>query len=170
MHVSMNDAWTLLHGMVLGALFLIAFAGGLAGLYSLRANLVTTEGVKERLQRLSLGTWTMAIVAWLTVISGTWIPYVLYREKIPTSPRSILLASHETALWHEFGMEWKEHVAWLAPFLATVVAYLVYYYGRRLVKEEKIRKIAMIMFVLSFFTAAAAGLFGALITKAAPIK
>lgn len=170
MYVSAKDAWTLLHGMTFGALFLLAFAGGIAGLFSLRPELVTVEGVKERLQRLKLGTWVMAIVAWLTVITGTYIPYVPYRAKGPTSPKSILIANPQTALWHEFGMEWKEHVAWLAPILATVVAYLVYYYGRRLVSEEKIRKIAMVMFTLSFVAAAVAGVFGALITKAAPVK
>lgn len=170
MHISVNDAWTLLHGMVLGALFLLAFAGGWAGLYSLRSELVTAEGIKERMHRLRLGTWTMAAVAWLTVITGTWIPYVLYRAKGPDSPKSILLANHATAGWHEFGMEFKEHVAWIAPILATVVAYLVYYYGPRLARNEKVRRIAMTLFTLAFATAAAAGLFGALITKAAPIK
>jgi hypothetical protein len=34
-----------------------------------------------------------------------------------------------TADWHTFGMEWKEHVAWIAPILATVAAGLVVYYG-----------------------------------------
>lgn len=170
MHVSVMDAWTLLHGMTFGALFLLAFAGGFAGLYSLRPGLVTTEGVKERLQRLKLGTWAMAIVAWLTVITGTYIPYVPYRAKGPQSPKSILLSSPLTADWHNFGMEWKEHIAWIAPILATVVAYLVYYYGPRLVREEKIRRIALTLFTLAFLTAAMAGLFGALITKAAPLK
>ncbi len=170
MYVSVNDAWTLLHGMLFGALFLLAFAGGFAGLYSLRSNLVTAEGVKERLQRLQLGTWTMAIVAWLTVITGTYVPYIPYRAQGPLSPKSILVSNPQTALWHEFGMEWKEHIAWIAPILATVVAYLVYYYGRRLVREDKIRRIAMAMFTLSFVAAAVAGVFGALITKAAPVK
>ncbi|HEY3363491.1 MAG TPA: hypothetical protein VGK74_00290 [Symbiobacteriaceae bacterium] len=170
MQISLMDGWTLLHGMTFGALFLLAFAGGFAGLYSLRPELVTSEGVKERLQRLKLGTWTMAIVAWVTVITGTWIPYVTYRAGIKTSPKSILMSSPATAGWHHFGMEWKEHVAWIAPILASVVAYLVYYYGRRLVSEEKIRRIAMVMFTISFICAAVAGVFGALITKAAPIK
>jgi peptidoglycan/LPS O-acetylase OafA/YrhL len=156
--------------MVFGALFLLAFAGGFAELLSLKPGLVTVEGVKDRLQRIKLGTWTMAAVAWLTVIIGTWVPYQPYRAKTPDSPKSILLSSPLTRGWHEFGMEWKEHIAWIAPILATVVAYLVYYYGSRLVKEEKARRIAMIMFTVAFMVAAVAGLFGALITKAAPVK
>lgn len=170
MSVTLRDAWTIIHGMGLGALFLIAFAGGFAGLYSLRAHLVTAEGVTERIQRLNLGTWTMAVVAWLTVITGTYIPYVWYRAPIPSSPRSLLLADPATAQWHKFGMEWKEHIAWISPILATVVAYLVYYYGRRLVSEEKIRKIAMYMYTVAFVTAAIAGVFGALINKVQPTQ
>jgi len=170
MSVSVRDAWTLIHGMTFGALFLLAYAGGIAELISLRYEDVNSPSVAQRVKRLKLGTTVMAAVAWLTVITGTWIPYVWYRAKAPTSPRSFLLSDPATAGWHSFGMEWKEHVAWLAPILATVVAYLVYYFGRRLVREEKIRQVAMVMYNLAFVTAAVAGLFGALITKAAPIK
>ncbi|MGE5590732.1 MAG: hypothetical protein ACM3ZA_08995 [Bacillota bacterium] len=170
MSVSVRDAWTLIHGMTFGALFLLAYAGGIAELISLRYEDINSASAAQRVKRLKLGTTVMAIVAWLTVISGTWIPYVWYRAKIPTSPRSILLSDPSTAAWHTFGMEWKEHVAWIAPILATVVAYLVYYFGRRLIREEKVRQIAMVMYNLAFVTAAVAGLFGALITKAAPIK
>jgi hypothetical protein len=36
MTVTARELWTLVHGMGLGAIFLLSFAGGLAGLYSLR--------------------------------------------------------------------------------------------------------------------------------------
>lgn len=65
----------------------------------------------------------MAIAAWLTVVTGTWIAYPWYRAKPPEGidttvqnealrdfPRYWLLASDKTAEWHKFGMEWKEHV------------------------------------------------------------
>ncbi len=32
-----------------------------------------------------------------------------------------LLASVHLAEWHTFGMEWKEHIAWLSPIFATTV-------------------------------------------------
>src|SRR5262249_8936522 len=88
---------------VLGALFLLAFAGGLAGLYSLRWELVTPTGLRERLPRLEIGTTVMAVVAWLTVITGTWIVYPWYRAATPTSPQSMLLADPARALWQTFG-------------------------------------------------------------------
>jgi len=66
-------------------------------------------------------------------------------------------------------MEWKEHIAWIAPIMATVVAYLVFRYGRSLAFNSQLRTIAVVLFFIAFITAAIAGIFGALITKAAPI-
>ena len=146
----------------------LAFAGGLAGLSSLRPELLTVGGLRERLPRLEIGTAVMAVVAWLTVITGTWIVYPWYRAAIPESPRSRLLASPSTALWHTVGMEWKEHVAWLSPILATAVAFVVIYYGPRLAREEGVRRALIALFVFAFACAAVAGLFGAFINKVAP--
>jgi hypothetical protein len=66
-------------------------------------------------------------------------------------------------------MEWKEHVAWLAPMLATAAAYLIWRYGGKLAEDDKIRKGALILLTLAFTAAAAAGMLGAFITKAAPV-
>ncbi len=125
----------------------------------------------------------MAVVAWLTVIVGTFVVYPWYRASpsagVNTSQqsaelekylRSYLLASKDTQDWHKFGMEWKEHVAWLAPMLATVVAYAVLRYGKDLINHQEARRMIMTLFVLSFAIAGIAGLLGALITKAAPLK
>lgn len=110
MSFTAREWWGLVHGMGFGALFLLAFAGGLAGLYSLRPALLTTTGIVERTRRLQIGVVAMAVAAWGTVITGTWVVYPWYREKVPTSPRSLLLADSSTKGWHEFGMEWKEHL------------------------------------------------------------
>jgi hypothetical protein len=75
MDLSTREFWALIHGLILGGLFLVAFVGALAGLYSLRSELVTPEGIGERTRRLTIGMTTMATVAWLTVITGTWIVY-----------------------------------------------------------------------------------------------
>jgi hypothetical protein len=170
MSLTNRETWTLIHGMIIGSLFLLAFAGGLAGLYSLRPEYVTTAGIKERLFRQKLGTTAMAGLAWLTVITGTWIVYPWYREKTPTSAKSILLANPDTKDWHEFGMEWKEHIAWISPMLATVAAFLVVLYGPALARNKTLRTLVIVVFAGAFATAAIAGLFGALITKAAPVK
>lgn len=175
MELTAREIWTVIHGMMLGALFLLAYAGGLAELISMRSNLVTEAGLAQRVRRITIGTWIMATVAWLTVITGTWIVYPWYRATPPAGadltmfPRSFLLSKPTTAEWHKFGMEWKEHVAWLAPILATAVAYIVTCYGARLAKDDQVRRAVIVLFSLAFFAAAVAGLFGAFITKAAPI-
>ncbi len=136
MCLSNREIWTVLHGMIFGGAFLLAFAGGLAGLYSLRSEWVTAAGTKERMVRLKIGMWSMAAVAWATVIVGTFAVYPWYRATPPKSttdlaayPRCLLTSDPSRAGWHEFGMEWKEHVGWLAPIAATVVAFAVSYYG-----------------------------------------
>ncbi|HLF28014.1 MAG TPA: hypothetical protein VJG32_16895 [Anaerolineae bacterium] len=169
MSISPREGWTVLHGMIFGAAFLVAFAGGLAGLYSLRPQWVTLEGLKERLTRLKVGLWGMALIAWATVFTGTFIVYPWYRAQDPTSARSILLADPSTAEWHKFGMEWKEHVGWLAPIAATVVAFAVTYYGPALSKKVGERRALMIFFVIAFVAAGIAGVFGAFINKVAPV-
>lgn len=177
MEISAREGWTVLHGMLFGAAFLLAFAGGLAGLYSLRPEWITMEGIQERMTRLNIGMWAMVLIAWATVISGTFIVYPWYRASPPEGttdlsafPRSLLLASESTAEWHRFGMEWKEHVAWIAPIAATVVAYAVTYYGPVLARKPNERRAIMIFFVAAFVTAAIAGIFGAFINKIAPIR
>ncbi len=176
MALSGRELWTVLHGMIFGALFLLAFAGGLAGLYSLRPELVTVAGIRERMHRLLAGTWVMAVIAWITVISGTYIVYPWYRAKAPAGaslgafPRSLLLSNPLTKAWHTFGMEWKEHVGWFAPILATAVAFAVAYYGPQLARESKLRTALVWMFALAFFAAGVAGLFGAFINKVTPIR
>ncbi len=169
MSLSSNEFWTVLHGLVFGTVFLLAFTGGFEAFWSLGKETLTDFGLRRKVKRLLYGTWTMAVLSWVTVITGTYIIYPWYRAKGPTSPRSILLANPETKLWHTFAMEWKEHVAWFAPILATVVAIVVTYYGIRLSENEQIRKAIFILFIVAFCAVAVAGLFGAFINKVAPI-
>jgi hypothetical protein len=179
MELSNREAWTAIHGMILGAIFLLAFTGGLASFWSLRPEWVTQAGLKERMLRIYAGTTVMAIAAWLTVLTGTYKVYPWYRavppkglsgEDLRLYPKSYLLATEGKADWHDFGMEWKEHIAWIAPLIATAVAAIVIYYGPRLAYEPRIRKLLIGLFIVAFATAGVAGLFGAFITKAAPVQ
>ena len=189
MELTYRETFALVHGIILGALFLLAFSGGLAGLYSLRPQLVTPEGIRERMGRLYAGTTVMAGLAWATVITGTYVVYPWYRENLAgkdlsgckglflpnsktCSPKDFLLSNinGDTSDWHSFGMEWKEHIAWFAPLFATVALFMVLYYRRELARNNTARWITIGFFSLAFTTAAVAGIFGALITKAAPVK
>ena len=176
MALTSREFWTVLHGMIFGAVFLLTFAGGLAGLYSLRPELVTVMGIRERMHRLLAGTWLMALVAWVTVISGTYVVYPWYRAKPPAGaalsgfPRSLILSNPATKEWHTFGMEWKEHVGWFAPILATAVAFVVWRYGEDIAQQTPLRRALIWMFIVAFAAAAVAGLFGAFLNKVAPIR
>jgi len=188
MELSDREAWTVIHGLLAGTLFLLAFAGGLAGLWSLRPGFLSPAAIRERMRRLYVGVWVMAAVAWITVVSGTWIVYPWYRAslagddlsgcvgaQLPSattcSPRDFLLSnvSGRTSSWHEFGMEWKEHIGWAAPILATAVAFLVTYYGPRLIPRTWLRVVTIVMFVAAFAAAVVGGAFGAFLNKVAPI-
>jgi len=190
-YLNTREAWTVVHGLLLGTLFLLAFSGGLAGLWSLRPGYITTKGIQERMRRLYVGVWVMAITALVTVITGTWIVYPWYRVKLapvgdnlyagcanalspgPTcSPRDFLKSnvSGDTSAWHSFGMEWKEHVSWAAPILAIAAAFLVTYYGPRLITRRWLRLAVIVMFVGAFAAAVVGGGFGAFLNKVAPVK
>lgn len=179
MDMSSREIWTALHGMVFGAAFLLAFTGGFITLLDLRSEWITDEGARRSARRLIVWTWAMAALVWLTVILGTYVVYPWYRAKPPAGtsaamlaeyPKNLLLSSPRTADWHEFGMEWKEHLAWLAPILATAVAFVVTRYREQLANDHQVRRALMVLYGLAFFAASCAGLLGALINKAAPTR
>jgi hypothetical protein len=190
MELTYRETWAVLHGLVFGTVFLLAFAGGLAELWAFRPGHLTATGIRSRMRRIYLGMWGMAVVAWVTVISGTWIVYPWYRAKLAEaggnefagcegaalpsttcSPRDFLLSdvSGNTHTWHEFGMEWKEHISWASPLLATAAAFIVSYYGPRLISRPWERTMAIVMFVSGFGAAVVGGAFGAFLNKIAPI-
>jgi hypothetical protein len=179
MDMSFRELWTALHGMGLGAAFLLAFTGGFMTLWGLNSAWATPEGVRRSARRLIVWTWTMAALVWVTVVVGTYVVYPWYRAQPPADthgamlahyPKGLLLSNPQTADWHEFGMEWKEHIAWLAPILATAVAFVVTRYRIQIASDANIRRALLILFSLAFFTASVAGLLGALINKAAPTR
>lgn len=161
--------WILIHGSFLGTFILLGFAIGLVSLIRLRPQRLSVAAVRGRVRVLRVSVVTMALAAWGTVLTGTWIIYPWYREDIPESARSILLASPATEQLHQFGMEWKEHVAWISPILATVVAFIVIYHGTALIRHERIRRTALLLFSLAFLFAVVAGTVGTLIAQKAPV-
>ena len=57
-----------------------------------------------------------------------------------------------------------------SALLATAVAYITWRYGLRLSGRPEIRGALVVVFTLAFAAAAVAGVFGAFITKVAPIR
>src|SRR5262252_5452666 len=145
MEISFRDAVTLLHGMGFGALFMLAFAGvtGATGAAAAGEGSAATTHARSLFH---LGLAAMATLAWLTVLTGTYLVYPWYRASPPKGapdladyPRQLLLSSPATRGWHELGMEWKEHVAWLAPMAVTMAAYVLMRYGPRLAGRRDLR-------------------------------
>jgi hypothetical protein len=151
----------------LGILIVHAFGGGLGTLL--------TSGdsrMKDRIRKAS--TAGLAIVAWLASAVGTWFGYAGYRAKVPPGgniamyPREYLLHSPQLAFWETFAMEWKVHIGWTTPFLATAVAFTALRYRRRLVADRLVRKVMTIMLLLAFAGALVAAGLGAVINVTAP--
>src|SRR5690348_17894201 len=141
MEISTRDLWTVLHGMGFGALFMLAFSGALAELYRLAAPGVAAQPSQREKTLLDFYLLAMVVLAWLTVFSGAYVVYPWYRAIAPNGtvdlsgfPQRLLLSNPGTSGWHDFGMEWKEHVAWIAPIAMTMVAYVYGKYGTGLAK------------------------------------
>jgi hypothetical protein len=151
----------------LGIVIVHAFGGGIG-------TLVTggDSPMKDRIRKLS--TAALAIVAWLASIIGTWGGYAGYRAKMPPGgniamyPREYLLNSPGLAFWETFAMEWKVHVGWTTPFLATAVAFVAVRYRHRLVADPLVRKVMTNLLVIAFAGALVAAGMGAMVNVTAP--
>lgn len=177
MEISTHDFWTVLHGMGFGALFMLAFSGALAELYRMSAPGAPVQPSSREQTLLTLYLAAMVILAWLTVFSGAYIVYPWYRAVPPAGaadladyPRRLLLSSGKTSEWHNIGMEWKEHVSWLAPIAMTMVAYVTMKYGRALAKPRHMRTAVLVFTVAAFVATGIAGAFGAFLNKYAPVR
>jgi len=166
----------MIHGVLFGGGFLLTFMGGLALLYSLKADELTRAGARKHVRWLKVATLVMAGLTWLAVLTGTYVSYPWYRATPPEGvidltpyPRSYLKADPDLAFWHTLGMEWKEHIAWFSPLLGTAVAFVVWRYGEYLARDSRLRQALIVLFVLAFVAAGIAGLLGMLVTKAAPV-
>jgi hypothetical protein len=169
MRLTTVEAIAMVHGMLIGGAFLLAFSGGLLALHGLRSELLTAAGVQHRIKQLKLGTSVMALMAWATVLTGTWVILPWYRAASPDSPKSKLLADPATRQWHEFADLWKTHLALMSPLLATAAAALVLYYGRTLARDRSLRSIVLVLLVAAFAVSSIAALIGALVTRVAPV-
>jgi hypothetical protein len=177
MEITVRGLWTAMHGMGFGALYLLACSGAIVELwrrYSPAAAAPATTG-DERFLRIYFAV--MAALAWLAVLTGTYIIYPWYRAAPPPGttdltgfPQRLLMARSTTIGWHSIGMEWKEHVAWLVPISTTMAAAVFFRYGRRLRNLAPLRNAMLWMLLASFFAAGVAGFFGAMLNKNAPVQ
>jgi hypothetical protein len=177
MEITLRALVTMIHGMLFGAFFLMATYGLLVELlravYVQQPSNLTPKG--HSLERLYL--FSMGALGWAAVLTGAYIIYPWYRA-IPSAgvtdlalyPKYVLMSSAATKEWHTFGMEWKEHVAWIAPIATTMVAYVFAKYRRSMHRHPQIRQAVLVFALVAFGAAGVAGLFGAMLNKYAPLN
>src|SRR4249920_400152 len=177
MEITVRDLMTVLHGMGFGALFMLAFSGALAELYRMSVSTVPAQPSSREQTLLGFYLIAMVVLAWLTVFSGAYIVYPWYRAVPPPGltdlseyPRRLLLSSGKTSEWHNVGMEWKEHVAWLAPIAMTMVAYVTLKYRYAITRPRHMRTAVFGFTVAAFIATGIAGAFGAFLNKYAPVR
>jgi len=176
MQFTSREFWTAIHGMAFGFGFILFFTAALALLLTLRPGALTAQGLRTNVILLKISGLVIAILSWLAVIVGTWFVYPWYRTAPPQGttdlsgfPRSRLLANAAVSGWHNFGMEWKEHLGWVVPIIVTVAAFLIFRYGEKLAEENKVRWTLFVIICVGFVLAGIVGVLGAIITKEAPV-
>jgi hypothetical protein len=176
MEITSRSLWTLIHGMGFGALYLLAVSGAIVALYQRYP--INSPSLSEQRGDRFFGIYLsiMAALAWLTVLTGTYIIYPWYRATPPVGtvglaafPRSLLLSNTATKQWHLIGMEWKEHVAWIVPIVITAAAAIAIRYARDLKHHPQLRSALLGFTAVSLFAAGIAGFFGAMLDKNAPV-
>lgn len=129
------------------------------------------------LQFLAYIALIISVLAWLTNIVGTYLPYPWYLAESPEDtanlikfPSSYLLSVPHLAIWHEVGMEWKEHLGWIVPILSTPATYILFVYKKTISYYSKLRAAILTLFIVAFIASAITALIGIIITKLAPVR
>jgi len=118
----------------------------------------------SKLKWISVGTAFLVFV--MDFLGG--YGYTFYRVKVPTSARSIILA---TAPWaHEVAFESMEYVSLLGPLIATAIAYVVWHYEADIVKEPAVKRVLLIMLAVAILWGLALVGAGVIPTRVASVK
>jgi hypothetical protein len=166
---------TLLHGWGFGAIFVAGFPLAIVALAGTTSSADRLPSAREQ-KYLARGLWLLAAIGWIAVFAGAYVIYPWYRAKPPAGltdlslyPRSLLLSHPDTQWLHDVGMEWKEHVSWLAPMILTMVAYIYTVYGAGLSQHKGLRRTFLTFTVVAFAAAGVSGIFGKALNNYAPV-
>jgi heme A synthase len=167
---------TMVHGLVLSGGAMMAMA---AALFALQAMALRERVAVPERQGRGLA-WLMVAVSvllWLSVLSGTYVVFPLYRATPPEGiaslaayPRALLMSNPDTRWLHAFGMEIKEHVPWIAAMMATAVAFVATRYRATLLADRSLRRLATAMMLVAFALVSCVALLGVFVNKIAPLE
>ncbi len=177
MEITVRALASEIHGMLFGGFFLMAIFGVVVELFRSahveEPSKLTARGYS--LERLYL--IVTAGLGWVAVLLGAYIVYPWYRAIPPAGvtnlagyPQHLLMSSPLTTGWHGLGMEWKEHISWLAPIAMTMVAYVLIKHRLAMKKYPQIRTAVLVFALVALVSASVAGFFGAMIDSNAPVK
>jgi hypothetical protein len=172
MEITFRELVTAMHGMLFGGFFLMALFGTIVLLLDAR------EEIPGRAAPRWQTVYLVCLVAlgWAAVLSGGYVIYPWYRAVAPAGadlalhPKFLLTAHASTAGWHNFGMEWKEHVAWIAPMAASMVAFVMIRHRAAWNAHAQVRATVLGFAAAAFVATAVAGGWGAAIDKKAPVQ
>jgi len=179
MEITLRELVTMIHGMLFGGFFLLALFGAFVLLLEQsNPDRIAAETRPGRPVPRWQTIYLIAMVAlgWAAVLSGATIIYPWYRAVAPLGadlalyPQRLLMSHPTTAGWHNFGMEWKEHVAWIAPMVCTMVAWVLLKHRAAWNADRAVRTTVLGFAATAFLAAAIAGGWGAMIDKKAPVE
>ena len=176
MVMTFRGAVTAIHGMLFGVFFLLA-------VYAMLVELLRQPVPPASAVQASVSIWertylvVTAALGWAAVLSGTYIVYPWYRAVPAASgadlhsyPKALLLSHANTAALHSIGMEWKEHIAFLAPIAFTMLAYVLCRYGSNITRYPQLRRTLLAFSAAALLATGVAGAVGAFLNKAAPTE
>ena len=95
--------------------------------------------------------------------------YRAYRDAGPTSPRSILKSSEDTAWLHSTVFEHKEFLALVPVVLILVATIIVFKQNKSFKNSARLRKIVLFAVLTALFYVLVVAAEAVLVTKAAPL-
>lgn len=167
---------TSVHGICFGCFTLLACFGFVVGAAAASgADLSQARASRTRVAVERAYLLATVAFAWIAVLSGTYVIYPWYRAAPPPHttdmrhfPRQLLLSNAATANWHTLGMEWKEHVAFLAPIVITSVAYVCWRHRDLVVRDTLVRRLVLGLGLTAVAATGIAASTGAFLNKVAP--
>lgn len=171
-----DSIWTMIHGIVLGGGALLGISAALFSLVTVGVADCADPSARKQARYLGWLTILVAIALWATVIVGTYVNFPPYRATPPEGitdlsqfPRTLIMSNPATAWLHQFGMEIKEHVPWIAAMLATGVAFVAVRHGQQLARDASIRRLTTTLLAICLILVSFVSLLGVFINKVAPL-